>query len=77
MAENSEDEAGAHMSGVEADTESECDTVNVDTSDFSSVRSLFETLCALLPSALARNTRLRSNLGLRREREQPSHRLTA
>ena len=44
MAESSKDEAGAHMSGVEADTKSDCDTVNVDTSDSSSVRSLFETL---------------------------------
>ena len=62
MAESSEDKAGAHMSGIEADKESDCDTVNVDTSDSSSVRSLFETLCALPPSALARNRRRRSNL---------------
>ena len=55
MAESSEDEAGAHMSGVKADKESYCDTVNVDTSDSSTVRSLFETLRALQLSALARN----------------------
>ena len=62
MVESSENKAGAHMLGVEADIESDCDTVNVDTSDSSSLRSLFETLRALLPSALARNRRLRSNL---------------
>ena len=50
------------MSGVEADTESDCDIMNVDTCDSSSVRSLLETLRALPLSALARNRRLRSNL---------------
>ena len=55
MGGNSKDEAGADMLGIEADTESDCDTANVNMSDSSSVSSPFETLHAPLPSALARN----------------------